>query len=218
MPRGSTYALLQTLVECGWVRTDATGFLYSVGIRALLTGTGYLDSDRYLRAVRPYFEEASDALGETVHRAQLDGSDAVHLPTRESQEHPRAINRLRRQAPAHAETLSKALLTERADNELPPGETIHRAQLDGSDAVHLPTPESHEHPRAINRLRRQAPAHAETLSKALLTERADDELPPGETIHRAQLDGSDAVHLPTPESHEHPRAINRLRRQAPAHT
>ncbi|WP_454344909.1 helix-turn-helix domain-containing protein [Streptomyces canus] len=36
VPRSSMYALLQTLVEYGWVRTAATGYLYSVGIRALL--------------------------------------------------------------------------------------------------------------------------------------------------------------------------------------
>ena len=74
MPRSSVYTLLQTLMECGWARTDATGPLYSVEIRALLTGISYLDSDRCVRAVRPHLEEASDALGETIHLAQLDGS------------------------------------------------------------------------------------------------------------------------------------------------
>jgi len=53
VPRSSMYALLQTLVEHGWVRTDATGSLYGIGIRALLTGTSYLDGDRRVRLVRP---------------------------------------------------------------------------------------------------------------------------------------------------------------------
>ncbi|CAM5610514.1 hypothetical protein SGLAM104S_08195 [Streptomyces glaucescens] len=44
VPRSSMYALLQTLISRGWVRTDITGSLYGIGIRALLTGTGYLDS------------------------------------------------------------------------------------------------------------------------------------------------------------------------------
>ncbi|WP_244204311.1 helix-turn-helix domain-containing protein, partial [Streptomyces africanus] len=67
VPRSSMYQLLQTLVDAGWVRTDATGSLYGIGIRALLTGTGYLDGDRQVRVVRPYLDEASDALGETIH-------------------------------------------------------------------------------------------------------------------------------------------------------
>jgi DNA-binding IclR family transcriptional regulator len=122
VPRSSMYALLQTLVECGWVRTDATGSLYSVGIRALLTGTSYLDSDLRVRAVRPYLDEASDALGETIHLARLDGSDVVYLATRESHEYLRTISRVGRRVPAHAGALGKALLAERADDELPPGD------------------------------------------------------------------------------------------------
>lgn len=127
VPRSSMYALLQTLVECGWVRTDATGSLYSVGIRALLTGTSYLDSDLYVRAVRPYLDEASDALGETIHLARLDGSDVVYLATRESHEYLRTISRVGRRVPAHAGALGKALLAERADDELPLGDEPLRA-------------------------------------------------------------------------------------------
>ncbi|ANS63283.1 IclR-family transcriptional regulator [Streptomyces lincolnensis] len=128
VPRSSMYALLQTLVECGWVRTDATGSLYGIGIRALLTGTGYLDSDVRVRAVRPYLDEASDGLGETIHLARLDGSDVVYLATRESHEYLRTISRVGRRVPAHAGALGKALLAERPDHELPlPDEPLSAA-------------------------------------------------------------------------------------------
>ncbi|WP_217241775.1 IclR family transcriptional regulator [Streptomyces sp. AC555_RSS877] len=119
VPRSSMYQLLQTLVEYGWVRTDATGSLYGIGIRALLTGTSYLDGDRRIRLVRPYLDEASDALGETIHMARLDGTDVVYLATRESHEYLRTISRVGRRVPAHAGALGKALLAERADDELP---------------------------------------------------------------------------------------------------
>jgi DNA-binding IclR family transcriptional regulator len=119
VPRSSMYALLQTLVEQGWVRTDATGSLYGIGIRALLTGTSYLDSDKRVRMVRPFLNEASDALGETIHMARLDGTDVVYLATRESHEYLRTINRVGRRVPAHAGALGKALLAERSDDELP---------------------------------------------------------------------------------------------------
>ncbi|KUN58577.1 hypothetical protein AQJ46_42625 [Streptomyces canus] len=141
-------------------------FLYSVGIRALLTGTSHPDSDRCVRAVRPYPDEASDALGETIHLAQPDGSDTVHLTAREAHEPLRTINRLGRQAPAHAETPGKALLTERADDELPPGETIHLAPPDGSDTVHLTAREAHEPLRTISRLgRRPRPTARQELRR-----------------------------------------------------
>ena len=119
VPRSSMYQLLQTLVECRWVRTDVTGSLYGIGIRALLTGTSYLDTDRRVRVIRPYLDEASDALGETIHLARFDGPDVVYLATRESHEYVRTISRVGRRVPAHAGALGKALLAERPDAELP---------------------------------------------------------------------------------------------------
>ncbi|MFG2503801.1 IclR family transcriptional regulator [Streptomyces sp. NPDC048441] len=119
VPRSSMYQLLQTLVDCGWVRGDTTGSLYGIGIRTLLTGTSYLDSDVSVRTVRPYLDEASDALGETIHLARLDGPHVVYLATRESHEYARTISRVGRRVPAHAGALGKALLAERPDAELP---------------------------------------------------------------------------------------------------
>lgn len=121
VPRSSMYALLQTLISRGWVRTDVTGSLYGIGIHALLTGTNYLDSDPRVRSVRPYLDEASEALGETIHMGRLDGRDVAYLATRESHEYLRTISRVGRRLPAHAGALGKALLAERPDGELPEG-------------------------------------------------------------------------------------------------
>ncbi|MFE3516268.1 IclR family transcriptional regulator [Streptomyces sp. NPDC059166] len=119
VPRSSMYQLLRTLAGCGWVRTDTTGSLYGIGIRALHTGTSYLDSDPHVRAARPYLDEASDALGETIHLARLDGAHVVYLATRESHEYVRTLSRVGRRIPAHAGALGKALLAERPDGALP---------------------------------------------------------------------------------------------------
>ncbi|WP_307128297.1 IclR family transcriptional regulator [Streptomyces sp. B1I3] len=119
VPRSSMYQLLQTLIACRWVRSDTTGSLYGIGIRALHTGTSYLDSDPHVRTARPYLDEASRVLGETIHLARLDGPDVVYLATRESHEYPRTISRVGRRIPAHAGALGKALLAERLDEQLP---------------------------------------------------------------------------------------------------
>ena len=57
MPRSSAHALLRTLVAQGWVRSDATGTLYAIGVRALLVGTSYLDSDPYLPLITPFLDD-----------------------------------------------------------------------------------------------------------------------------------------------------------------
>ncbi|MFE7391184.1 IclR family transcriptional regulator [Streptomyces sp. NPDC057582] len=119
VPRSSMYQLLQTLVDCDWVRSDTTGSLYGIGIRALHTGTSYLDSDPHVRTARPYLDEASDTLGETIHLARLDGPNVIYLATRESHEYLRTISRVGRRIPAHAGALGKALLAERPDDQLP---------------------------------------------------------------------------------------------------
>src|SRR3954453_7603462 len=119
VPRSSMYALLQTLISRGWVRTDVTGSLYGIGIHALLTGTSYLDSDPRVRAVRPYLDEASQALGETLHLGRLDGRHVTYLATRESHEYLRTISRVGRRLPAHAGALGKALLAQRPDADIP---------------------------------------------------------------------------------------------------
>jgi DNA-binding IclR family transcriptional regulator len=121
VPRSSMYALLQTLVRSGWVRTDVSGSLYGIGIRALLTGTSYLDSDPRVRLARPFLDEASDTLGETIHLGRFDGGDVAYLATRESHEYVRTISRVGRRLPAHVGALGKALLAERPDADLPAG-------------------------------------------------------------------------------------------------
>jgi DNA-binding IclR family transcriptional regulator len=113
IPKSSLYALLRTLAHRGWVRRDETGTLYGVGIRALMAGMSYLDSDPYLRLVQPWLDELKEQLDETVHFGRLDGNDVIYLATRESSQYLRVINRVGRRLPASATSLGKALLAER---------------------------------------------------------------------------------------------------------
>lgn len=113
MPRSSAHALLRTLVSQGWVRSDNSGTLYGIGIRALLVGTSYLDGDPYLPLITPFLDDLRAQLDETFHLARLDGADIVYLATRESKQYLRTANRVGRRLPAYATSLGKALLAER---------------------------------------------------------------------------------------------------------
>ena len=90
-PKSSLYMLLRTLVELGWVETDATGTRYGIGVRALLVGTSYIDGDEVVAAARPTLDRLSDDTTETIHLARLDGTNVVYLATRQSQ-HYRAAS------------------------------------------------------------------------------------------------------------------------------
>ncbi len=143
VPRSSLHALLRTLVMEGWVRSDESGTLYAIGIRALLVGTSYLDSDPYLPVITPFLDDLGQEFDETFHIARLDDTDVVYLATRESRQYVRTSNRVGRRLPAYATALGKALLAERfgpeRDQHLPQTLTsltahtiVDRAHLDNT--------------------------------------------------------------------------------------
>ena len=109
-PRSSLYALLRTLIEAGWVRTDASRSLYSIGIRALLAGTTYLDADPLLKVVRPHMSRLGQRVGATVHFGRLDGTDIVYLATWEAPGRGREAPRLGRRLPAYSTALGQSIL------------------------------------------------------------------------------------------------------------
>ena len=117
-PKSSLFVLLRTLVARGWVETDRRGTGYSIGVRALLVGTAYLDRDPVVRAAARVLEQLRGEVDETVHLARLDGPDVVYLASRESTHHLRLTSRVGRRLPAHATALGKALLAQRGDREV----------------------------------------------------------------------------------------------------
>lgn len=112
VPKSSLYALLRTLVQHEWVRTDASGTLYGIGIRALLAGTSYLDTDPYVRLVQPQLDMLRAELNETVHFGRLVGTDIIYLATKESAHDLRPYSRVGRRLPAYGTALGKSLLAE----------------------------------------------------------------------------------------------------------
>jgi DNA-binding IclR family transcriptional regulator len=117
-PKSSLFVLLKTLVARGWVQTDRRGTGYSIGVRALLVGTSYLDRDPIIRAATRVLEELRAEVNETVHLARLDAGDVVYLASRESAHQLRLTSRVGRRLPAHATSLGKALLAGHTDAEV----------------------------------------------------------------------------------------------------
>lgn len=117
-PKSSLYMLLRTLVDLGWIETDAAGTRYGIGVRALLVGTSYLDGDEVVAAVRPTLDRLSDDTTETIHLARLDGTHVVSLATWQSPHHLRPFTRVGRRLPAHSTALGKALLATHTDDQV----------------------------------------------------------------------------------------------------
>ncbi|MEU5806820.1 IclR family transcriptional regulator [Streptomyces sp. NPDC047718] len=118
LPKSSLYMLLRTLVNLGWVETDATGTRYGIGVRALLVGSSYIDGDEVVAAARPTLDRLSEDTTETIHLARMDGRSVVYLATRQSQHYLRPFTRVGRRLPVHSTALGKALLATHTDDEV----------------------------------------------------------------------------------------------------
>jgi DNA-binding IclR family transcriptional regulator len=116
VPKSSLHGLLRTLVMSGWVEERDGG--YGIGVHALRIGAAYLDHNPMVRSAGPLLAALQRQLDETVHLAQLDGSDIVYLASRESQHHLRVVSRIGRRLPAHSTALGKALLAARGTAEV----------------------------------------------------------------------------------------------------
>jgi DNA-binding IclR family transcriptional regulator len=114
-PKSSLLVLLRTLVGRGWLQVEPVSGRYSIGLRALLAGSSYLDRDLVAQFSGPLLRRLSEELDETVHVARLDGSDVIYLASRESTHHLRTTSRVGRRLPANACSLGKALLSTRSD-------------------------------------------------------------------------------------------------------
>lgn len=113
-PKSSLHKLLGTMERRGWVETDEiTHTHYRVGLRALLTGTRYVDIDEVVQLSQPLLTAITETAQEASHLGRLDGADVVYLAKRESPHPLRMYSAVGRRLPAHATAMGKAMLAQR---------------------------------------------------------------------------------------------------------
>ncbi|UOE45074.1 IclR family transcriptional regulator [Agromyces larvae] len=118
IPKSSLHGLLRTMAARGWLETDAAGTGYGIGLRALLAGAAYVETDDLVPLANGALDLVSERSGETVHLGRLDGGDIVYLAKRESRHALRLFSAVGRRLPAHATALGKALLAQLGDDEV----------------------------------------------------------------------------------------------------
>ncbi|BDZ48864.1 hypothetical protein GCM10025867_11050 [Frondihabitans sucicola] len=118
IPKSSLHGLLRTMESMGWLETDGTGTLFGLGLRALVLGNAYIESDDVVGMAQPVLDSLAEFTGETVHLGRLDGSDVVYLAKRESRHTLRLFSAVGRRLPAHATALGKAILARLPDEDV----------------------------------------------------------------------------------------------------
>jgi DNA-binding IclR family transcriptional regulator len=119
IPKSSLHGILRTLAQRRWVDVDETGLRFGLGLRALLVGASFIESDDVIAQVGPVLDWLStESAGEAVHLGRLDGPDVIYLAKRESRHALRMYSAIGRRLPAHATALGKSLLAQRTDEEV----------------------------------------------------------------------------------------------------
>jgi IclR family acetate operon transcriptional repressor len=118
LPVSTCHHLLKTLIECGYAAQVPGKKLYVLGTRFIQLSHACVNSDLPRRA-QPYLEAISEATGETVHLAALQGNAIVTVALREARHAIRVdaggIGKL--EAP-HATSIGKAILAWLPENEI----------------------------------------------------------------------------------------------------
>lgn len=114
IPKSSLHGILRTMEQRRWVVADPSG-RFGLGVRALLVGMTYVETDPVVQQLAPVLDWLADQTGETVHLGRLDGDDVVYMAKRESSHPLRMFSSVGRRLPAHATALGKSILAERVD-------------------------------------------------------------------------------------------------------
>lgn len=110
LPASTTYRLLETLRQSGFIEWEEASGQFSIGLRAYQVGLGYAGRSTLTGAAHPEMEALVAELNETVNLAVLHGSEAVYLHQVEGRQLVRMFTHLGASAPLHCTGVGKALL------------------------------------------------------------------------------------------------------------
>ncbi len=132
----TSYRLLATLVEAGYVVRDAATRRYRLG-PAMTAPADREALQHCIEIATPHLAALRDAVGETVHLARLKGDATDFVVVFESPAAMRVTSRIGTAQPAHVTSAGKALLARLPDSEL-----LARYPVDGLPGL---TELSHTH-------------------------------------------------------------------------
>lgn len=117
LPRQTTYRILHTLIEVGWVERDADD-LYYLSPRVWSLGVRSFALEDLQRLMSPVVLRLAAEFGETVHLAIYRRGSVIYI-LKEDGSHPiRSYTELGGQAPAYCVATGKALLAHQPGAEI----------------------------------------------------------------------------------------------------
>jgi len=109
-PKATLYRLLQTLTHQGLVAFDPEWGTYALGVRLVRLAHQAWRQSSLAPIARPHVEALSQAMGETVHLAQLDGGHVLYVDKRNSAQPVEMYSQAGKVGPVYCTGVGKAML------------------------------------------------------------------------------------------------------------
>ena len=114
LPRSSTYHLLTTLADVGFVTHLPEERTWALGPGAFELGQAYLHARPLARLARPVLHRLAHDTGIPAHLAVLDGREIVYLVTERPPQAPPVVVDVGVRLPAHLTASGRALLADQS--------------------------------------------------------------------------------------------------------
>jgi DNA-binding IclR family transcriptional regulator len=110
LPRSTTYHLLTTLCDAGFVTHYHEERVYGLGLTAYELGSGYTRQEPLQRLARKPLADLSDACRNSAHLSVLRGTDVIYVIEERASGRPRLITDVGVRLPAHRTASGRAML------------------------------------------------------------------------------------------------------------
>lgn len=118
IPVGTLTPILKTLAVRDYLDVDPQSKLYSIGLRAFLSGIPFVHASDTYQGIRSVLTDMSQRTGETTHYCTLDGGNVLYVSKVESSQPIRMYSDIGKQLPAYGTAVGKALLSDMDLEEL----------------------------------------------------------------------------------------------------
>ncbi len=117
LDRSTTYRILLSLEEAGFVEKDEKTGTYSLGLGAFEIGNAYLRQKDLIQVSKPIMAELAQKVQETVHLAVLSETEIVYVEKCDSPRSLGVMSKLGQRGPLHCTSLGKTLLAFQPEDE-----------------------------------------------------------------------------------------------------
>lgn len=119
-PKATLYRFVQTLTSQRMLNFDPDRQTYAPGVRLVRLAHAAWDQSSLAPVARPYIEALSQAVGETVHLAQMDHAQVLYVDKRNAREPLAMYSQAGKVGPAYCTGVGKAMMAFMDETALAP--------------------------------------------------------------------------------------------------